>query len=98
MQTLTKEACLSLRGHEEIHYTGRHECTCEVGPRGGIKLSIVRCRQSGQVKTWKTRPGEFRMPVKHGLYESGEVTHENCASFHLASECPALRQVEQANT
>jgi hypothetical protein len=27
----------------------------------------VRCRVNGKCKTWKTRPNEFRLPVKHGL-------------------------------
>lgn len=93
---MTLEQCLALRGSEEIHYTGRHNCRCTVGPRGGISLDIVRVRRSGAVKTWKTRPGEFRMPVKHGLYESGEITHANQGDFHLASECPALREAEKA--
>jgi hypothetical protein len=27
----------------------------------------VRCRRNGKTKTWKTRDGEFRIPVKYGL-------------------------------
>lgn len=34
-------------------------------------------RQSGRLKTWKTRPDDFRVPWKFGLYENGEVTHNN---------------------
>lgn len=30
----------------------------------------LRCRQTGQVKTWKTRPEDFKIPVKHGLKTS----------------------------
>ena len=29
--------------------------------------TAVRCRANGQLKTWKTRPSEWRLPVKHGL-------------------------------
>lgn len=29
--------------------------------------SPARCRKNGAVKTWKTRPGQWKMPVKHGL-------------------------------
>lgn len=44
--------------------------------QGGSRLkSPLRVRVTGQCKTWKTRPGEFRIPVKHGLRESGEITH-----------------------
>lgn len=28
----------------------------------------VRCRVNGRVKFWKTRPEDFRIPVKYGLY------------------------------
>lgn len=29
--------------------------------------SPIRCRRNGKVKTWKTRPGDFRAPVKYGF-------------------------------
>ena len=93
---MTKTQALACHHGTEIHYTGRHDCTCTVGPRGGITLDIVRCRPSGRCKTWVTRPEEFRLPVKHGLYESAEITHQNCGDFHLASECPALAQAADA--
>ena len=31
------------------------------------------CRASGQLKTWKTRPADYRLPVKFGLYESSAL-------------------------
>lgn len=70
--------------HNEFHYG-----TCErfTGPRGGVKMDQTRVRRSGKTQTWKTRPGEFRIPVKYGMYESGEITHHNAADFHLPSEC-----------
>lgn len=40
-----------------------------------------RWRRNGKTQTWKTRPGHFRIPVKHGLYEYGEITHEQAANF-----------------
>ena len=30
----------------------------------------VRCRKNGGVKTWATKPGLWRVPVKHGLKET----------------------------
>lgn len=39
--------------------------------------SRVRCRASGACKTWKTRPDEFRLPVKHGLRDSFYITPRN---------------------
>lgn len=34
-----------------------------------------RWRVNGKVKFWKTRPWDFRIPVKHGLYAYGYVEH-----------------------
>jgi len=84
---VTKEQALNIR-NERLHYTGRHECTRTVGPRGGITESITQCRPNGQCKTWKTRPAEFQLPVKYGLYEYAYLTQDNTGDFHLASECP----------
>ena len=38
-------------------------------------LRAISVRRNGATKTWKTRPGEFRIPVKAGLKSCGEVTH-----------------------
>lgn len=34
-------------------------------------------RVSGKCKTWKTRPHEFRLPVKYGFYQSFYITQAN---------------------
>lgn len=34
-------------------------------------------RRNGQNKLWKTRPDEFRIPVKYGLYAYAYVDHTN---------------------
>lgn len=39
--------------------------------------SPLRVRRSGKTQLWKTRPNEFKIPVKYGLYESTYITHEN---------------------
>ena len=49
---------------------------------------VERWRVNGAVKTWKTRPGEFRVPLKFGFYGHGEITHVNQHIFHRATECP----------
>ena len=41
----------------------------------------VRCRKSGQLKTWKTRPGDFKQPVKYGLKNSFYLTPANIADW-----------------
>ena len=37
----------------------------------------ARCRVNGRCKVWKTRPLEFRLPVKHGLYDCFYITQDN---------------------
>lgn len=37
----------------------------------------VRCRATGKCKTWKTRPDDFRLPVKYGLRHSFYITPAN---------------------
>lgn len=38
---------------------------------------------SGKCKTWKTRPNEFKLPIKFGLYKSAYLTHENACLFEI---------------
>ena len=45
----------------------------------------VRCRKSGKLKTWKTRPRDFKLPVKYGLKNSFYLTPENIGEW-----CKAL--------
>ena len=40
-----------------------------------------RWRRNGATKTWKTRPGEFRIPIKRGLREFGYITQDNVHEF-----------------
>lgn len=44
----------------------------------------MRARRSGATRVWKTRPGEFKIPVKHGLRNSGYITNENAAHWYVA--------------
>jgi hypothetical protein len=49
---------------------------------------IYTWRRNGATQTWKTRPGEFRIPVKYGLRGYGQIYHTDASRFHVASECP----------
>lgn len=40
-----------------------------------------RWRRNGRTQTWKTRPGEFRIPVKHGLYAYGQIRETQAHLF-----------------
>lgn len=64
------------------------ECKKTVGPRGGVTYKVERWRRNGKTQTWKTRPGEFRIPVKYGLYGYGEVTQDTMVEVHAAEDCP----------
>lgn len=44
--------------------------------------SPVRCRVNGKCKTWKTRPGEFRLPVKYGLRECFYIDNSNASDWN----------------
>ena len=41
----------------------------------------VKCRKTGQLKTWKTRPDDFRQPIKYGLKHSFYLTPSNIADW-----------------
>jgi len=41
----------------------------------------VRCRVNGVCKTWKTRPNEFSLPVKHGLYSYFYLSQDNAGDW-----------------
>tara|TARA_Y100000310_G_scaffold284279_1_gene306959 strand:+ start:301 stop:567 length:267 start_codon:yes stop_codon:yes gene_type:complete len=76
-----------------ISYFHIGECTRTVGPRGGVKTRIVECRRNGALKTWKTRPTEFSLPVKAGLREYGYITDRNDARFHTPDDCPIREEL-----
>src|SRR3989304_8938241 len=90
---ITKEQAVSARLGDSFHYCGRRECSSKTGPRGAITISVVRVRVTGKCQTWKTRPTEWRLPVKYGLYESTAIEHSNAEQWHRAADCP-LRRVE----
>lgn len=51
---------------------------------------VLRCRVSGKIKTWKTRPNDWKIPVKYGLYENAYIgttmDAENPDRFHLSEK------------
>lgn len=66
---------------------------CERTKPGSNSVTMIRVmcwRRNGKTKIWKTRPGEFRIPIKHGLYDYSYLTDKNAHLFHVASECEVL--------
>jgi len=43
----------------------------------------VKCRRMGKTQLWKTRPTEFKIPVKHGMYDSFYITQENANEWDI---------------
>lgn len=43
--------------------------------------TAVRCRVTGACKTWKTRPEDFKLPVKYGLKMSFYITPANAKDW-----------------
>jgi hypothetical protein len=44
------------------------------------------CRKwsrNGATQTWKTRPNDFRVPVKYGMYRYAQIWHHDAALVHL---------------
>jgi hypothetical protein len=68
-----------------------HQGTCSVtkGPRGGTTANVVRWRRNGSTQAWKTRPKDFRIPVKYGMRSYGDINQNNAVDFHTEADCPA---------
>lgn len=61
--------------------TKEQAMTCRVFYHVSLKYSDgktpIQCRANGQCKVWKTRPDDFRLPVKYGLKECFYITPRN---------------------
>ena len=73
---LTKQQAMSLTHGDILHH---------VKLRGSDNLP-VRVRVSGRCVTWKTRPAEWRLPVKWGLYRSLDINQTNACLWCVPGE------------
>lgn len=74
---ITKDIALSLTYRQTLHHK-------TLKNRDGTPL---RVRVNGSVKTWKTRPADFSIPVKYGLRQCGYIDNfnlDNCNEWELA--------------
>ena len=71
---VTKEQALTAM---EFHENGCEACS-----------KVYKWRRNGKTQTWKTRPNDFCLPIKYGLYSYGHMTHNNAHQFHLLADCP----------
>jgi hypothetical protein len=68
-------------GSPHVHMNDRHR------PDG----TCYEWRGNGAMQTWKTRPNEFRWPIKYGMREYSSITQNDVGDFHLARTCPVDR-------
>lgn len=40
-------------------------------------------RRTGATKFWKTRPNNFKIPVKYGMDEHGYIDQTNCVNWTI---------------
>jgi len=73
---ITKEQALELKSGDIIYESDAYNADG----------SQRRWRINGMVKTWKTRPKEFRVPIKYGLYDYNYLTHINASRFDLVEK------------
>jgi hypothetical protein len=52
---------------------------------------IYTWRRNGATQTWKTRPDDFRVPIKYGLKSYDSITPGNAYRMHRADQCPTRR-------
>jgi hypothetical protein len=87
---ITREQAITAN---EFHFG---HCTRTVGPRGGTQISSMHWRRNGFTQTWKREPEKFRVPIKHGLRDFGNIDNYfycNTDSFHTAENCPLEQEV-----
>ena len=46
-------------------------------------------RRNGRTQTWKTRPNDFHVPVKYGLYVYGYISQDRADWYYAQADCPA---------
>jgi hypothetical protein len=84
MVFLTKEEALTAeRFHDEDRL-----CNDKRGP--------LVWRRNGKTQTWKRDPERFRIPVKHGMYDYGDLTNLSIG-YHTEENCPFLKEQAEIN-
>lgn len=68
---VTREVCVSARYNQEFWFR-------DVRNADGAATRVRVCENC---QTWKTRPDEFKLPVKYGHGQSFYITHANAGEF-----------------
>ena len=75
-------------------HSGEFFSPCYVDSRG----YPVRIRATGKCQTWKTRPAEFKLPVKWGMYDSFYLTEKNAGEWSAVEPEPELKPTRKTAT
>lgn len=61
-------------------------------------VTPLQARRNGATKTWRTRPGEFRIPCKYGMYDYFYIDQNNAHEWSIIplpqKEKPVKRPVK----
>jgi hypothetical protein len=68
---VTKEQAMTCTYFREVQETS-------INPPLNTHTKKVKWRANGKCQIWKTRPEEFRLPVKRGLNQFSYIDHTNC--------------------
>lgn len=98
MPTIDRQNALTAR---DFHHSDDCAQGVTIGPRGGIAYPRTEeWRRNGATQTWKTRPDEYRIPVKYGIRTYGALTQNDARAWHIgrATECPDGRLADDLAT
>jgi hypothetical protein len=70
---MTKAQAMALEYREILYHTTQEDSRGE----------SLECRVNGKCKTWKTRPDNFKLPVKYGLYDHFYITQDNADEWSI---------------
>ena len=69
---------------KEVAVEVRHGCILHHKSAQNADGTPVRARVNGVCKVWKTRPVEYRLPVKHGLRNCFYITPANAGEWEVS--------------
>ena len=58
--------------------------------------TALRARTNGRCKVWVTRPDEFKLPMKHGMYDVFYITEWNANQWSLVEPVYAKKGASHA--
>lgn len=55
----------------------------------------MKVKRNGKTQLWKTRPQDFKIPVKYGLYEYGYIDQDNAQDWQIDKPTPASTPIHK---